>query len=141
MQGKCLCGRVQFVLSGELPDLYQCHCSLCRKVSGSSSNAALKVGLAQFSWSAGEPLVREYATASGFKSHFCSCCGSPLPKLTANDTVWWVPVGLLEHGEGLRVGAHLFVASKAPWDVIPDSGERFDEMPNYEDLNRLLRRG
>ena len=30
MQGKCLCGGVRFTLSGEIPNLYQCHCSLCR---------------------------------------------------------------------------------------------------------------
>ena len=140
MQGKCLCGGVRFALSGQLPNLYQCHCSLCRKVSGSSSNAAFKVELEQFSWSAGEELIREYQTDSGFKSHFCSRCGSPLPNLTANDSAWWVPVGLLEHGEGLEVGAHLFVGSKAPWDVIPDSGKHFDEMPGFEELNLLLRR-
>ncbi len=141
MHGKCLCGEVRFTLSGELPNLYQCHCSLCRKVSGSSSNAAFKVDLAQLQWDSGEQLIHEFSTESGFKSHFCSRCGSPLPNLTANDSAWWVPVGLLENGEGLRVGAHLFVASRAPWDVIADVGEHFDEMPDFEQLNNLLRRG
>ena len=140
MQGKCLCGAVQFALSGELPDLYQCHCSLCRKVSGSSSNAALKIDLAQLSWSAGEDLVRKFESASGFKSHFCSRCGSPLPNLTANDSAWWVPVGLLEDDERLELGAHLFIGSRASWDVIADTGEHYDEMPDAEVLGNLLQR-
>jgi len=139
MRGKCLCGGVQFALSGELPNLYQCHCSLCRKVSGSSSNAALVIDLAQISWIVGEELVQKYQSDTGFKSHFCSRCGSPLPNLTANDSAWWVPVGLLEAGEGLQIGAHLFVGSRAPWDVITDSGEHFDEMPDAEALADLLR--
>jgi hypothetical protein len=139
MRGKCLCGGVQFALSGELPDLYQCHCSLCRQVSGSSSNAAFVIDLAQLSWIEGEELVQKYESDTGYKSHFCSRCGSPLPNLTANDSAWWVPVGLLEHGEGLRVGAHLYVGSRAPWDVIVDSGEHFDEMPDDETLADLLR--
>jgi len=139
MQGKCLCGEVQFALSGELPDLYQCHCSLCRKVSGSSSNAAFRIDLAQLSWIEGEELVQNYESDTGYKSHFCSRCGSPLPNLTANDSAWWVPVGLLEAGEELQVGAHLFVGSRAPWDVIADSGEHFDEMPDAEALADLLR--
>ncbi|WP_458358993.1 GFA family protein, partial [Vibrio parahaemolyticus] len=29
MKGNCLCGEVSFELSGELPPIYQCHCSLC----------------------------------------------------------------------------------------------------------------
>jgi len=139
MRGKCLCGEVQFALSGELPDLYQCHCSLCRKVSGSSANAAFVIDLEQLSWIEGEELVQKYQSDTGYKSHFCSRCGSPLPNLTANDSAWWVPVGLLEYGEGLRVGAHLFVGSRAPWDVIVDSGEHFDEMPDDETLAGLLR--
>jgi hypothetical protein len=140
MQGKCLCGSVRFSLSGELPNLYQCHCSLCRKVSGSSSNSAFKIAREQLRWDAGAELIRRYESETGFKSHFCSRCGSPLPNPTANDSAWWVPVGLLEGDAGLRVGAHLFVASKAPWDVIPDAAEHFDEMPDYEALNQLLRR-
>ena len=43
MIGKCLCGEVQFEILGDLPNLYQCHCSLCRKVSGSSSNSAMLI--------------------------------------------------------------------------------------------------
>jgi len=138
--GNCLCGGVRFELSGKLPNLYQCHCSLCRRVTGSSANAAFRVGQAQLSWQAGEDLIRRYQSASGFKSHFCSRCGSPLPNPTAGGSAWWVPVGLLEGGEELRVGAHLFVASKASWDVIPAAGEHFDEMPDAAELSRLLRR-
>jgi hypothetical protein len=138
MDGKCLCGAVRFELSGVLPKLYQCHCSLCRKVSGSSSNAAFKVDLSQLAWSIGEDMIRQYESESGYKSHFCSQCGSPLPNLTANDSAWWVPVGLLEDDAGLELGAHLFVGSRASWDVIAGAGEHFDEMPDAETLGRLL---
>jgi hypothetical protein len=140
MQGKCLCGGVRFSLSGEIPNLYQCHCSLCRKVTGSSANAAFRIDRAQLSWVEGETLVRKYESDTGFKSHFCSRCGSPLPNLTAADSAWWVPVGLLEETEELQVAAHLFVDSRAAWDVIAGSGEHFDEMPEAEALADLLRR-
>ena len=140
MRGKCLCGSIRFELSGIIPNLYQCHCSLCRKVTGSSANAALKVDLVQLNWSSGEDLVRKYESESGFKSHFCSQCGSPLPNLTANDSAWWVPVGLLEDGGELELGAHVFVASRASWDVIANAGKHFDEMPDAEELGRLLQR-
>ena len=140
MQGKCLCGGVSFSLSGELPNLYQCHCSLCRKVTGSSANAAFRVERVQLSWNSGEELIQEYQSASGFKSHFCSRCGSPLPNLTDEDSAWWIPVGLLEGDEELQVAAHVFVGSRACWDVIATSAEHFDEMPDAEALSELLRR-
>ncbi|PRY63410.1 hypothetical protein B0H98_1085 [Vreelandella songnenensis] len=40
MTGECLCGEVKFEIDGKLPNLYQCHCSLCRKTTGSTANAA-----------------------------------------------------------------------------------------------------
>ena len=84
--------------------------------------------------------MQKYEPESGFKSHFCSRCGSPLPNLTAADSAWWVPVGLLEETEELQVAAHLFVGSRAAWDVIAGSGEHFDKMPEAEALADLLRR-
>ena len=140
MRGKCLCGEVAFELSGELPNLYQCHCSLCRKVTGSSANAAFRVAREQLAWLAGESLVQAFESESGFTSHFCSCCGSPLPNPTANDTAWWVPVGLLDNSHKLQVVAHLFVESRAAWDVVPDNAQHFAEMPAADELASLLRR-
>ena len=77
MQGKCFCGGVAFEIVGEFPAIYLCHCSLCRKVSGSSANAATVVEADQMQWLHGAELVQTFASETGFKSHFCSRCGSP----------------------------------------------------------------
>lgn len=138
IKGQCLCGKVEFQLRGKLPHLYQCHCSLCRKVTGSSANAALIVDSDQFAWVGGEEQVKEFATDSGFKSHFCTNCGSPLPNLTASDTAWWIPVGLLDDSDALQLAAHLYVGSKAAWDVVAQRGQHFEEMPGREELRQLL---
>lgn len=141
MKGRCLCGRVGFEISGELPRLYQCHCSLCRRVTGSSANAAMIVDHEQFEWLRGAELVREYATETDYKSHFCSHCGSPLPNPTRDDSAWWVPVGLLDDSGELELAMHLYVDSKAGWDTIPNAGEQHAEMPDRDTLVGLLRPG
>jgi len=138
MRGKCLCGTIEFELNGDVPNLYQCHCSLCRKVTGSAANAAFRIAAEQFAWISGSDQIREFATESGFKSHFCGNCGSPVPNLTSNDSAYWIPVGLLEESSELELVAHLYVKSKASWDVIANAGEQFDEMPETEALDRLL---
>lgn len=138
IRGECLCGAVGFELRGALPKLYQCHCSLCRRVSGSSSNAALIVSSAQFGWLHGGERISEYSTDDGFKSHFCNRCGSPLPNPTAENTAYWVPAGLLEDCDFLELAAHFHVASRARWDRIADVGEHFDDMPRGERLAQLL---
>ncbi|WP_446685632.1 GFA family protein [Marinobacter arenosus] len=40
MKGECLCGNVKFEIEEEIRNLYQCHCSLCRKATGAAANAA-----------------------------------------------------------------------------------------------------
>jgi hypothetical protein len=140
MKGKCLCGGVAFELREPVPNLYQCHCSLCRRATGSSANAALRIPAAQFSWLAGEELIAKFETENGFKSHFCCYCGSPLPNPTAADTAYWVPAGLLEDAGKIALGAHLYIASRASWDIITEAGEHYDEMPDADALDALLRR-
>ncbi len=140
MIGQCLCGAVKFELGGRVPDLYQCHCSLCRKTSGSSANAALRIETRRFNWREGEAQISRYSTASGYKSHFCRRCGSPLPNPSADDEYYWVPAGLLEDDAGIELAAHLFVGSRAAWDRIADAGRHYDEMPDGDTLQRLLER-
>lgn len=138
MNGKCLCGAVEFQLEEPVPSLYQCHCSLCRKLSGSASDTAMFVERSQFRWVRGLDKVSSYRTATGYRSDFCSGCGSTVPHLMGNTTHFWVPAGLIEGSLESQVVAHLYVDSKATWDDIGGGGERFAEMPDIEELTRLL---
>ena len=88
MQGQCLCHRVAFEVDPPYPDIYQCHCSLCRQVSGAASNAAMIVPEHQFRWLKGETEIKQFATEAGFRSHFCRHCGSPLPNDSREATAW-----------------------------------------------------
>ena len=89
MIGKCLCSAVQFKITGDVPNLYQCHCSLCRKQSGAASNAATLVHKDKFSWKSGEDKITRYKMEDGFTSYFCSICGSPVPNpLRDTDKIW-----------------------------------------------------
>lgn len=138
MKGSCLCGEVEFELTGELPNIYQCHCSLCRKVSGSASNSAMLISSMNFKWIKGISRISSNIRDSGFRSDFCSQCGSPLPNLLKNGNGYWTPAGLPEKSEKLSVAAHVFVESKAHWDSIGATGELFAEMPDDEIFAHLL---
>ncbi|KIO35148.1 GFA family protein [Shewanella sp. cp20] len=138
--GRCLCGEVEFKISGRLPHLYQCHCSLCRKLSGSSSDTATFLDSAQFAWVKGEALVNSFVTETGYRSDFCSKCGSTVPHLMTNQKQYWIPAGLLDQVKDSEVVAHLFVGSKASWDSVCDSGAQYDTMPDMDTLNQALQR-
>jgi len=46
-KGRCLCGEVQFSVAGHMGEVRYCHCSMCRRVTGSafSANARVRVEL------------------------------------------------------------------------------------------------
>ncbi len=141
MIGACLCGEVRFEVDGPYPKLYQCHCSLCRKQGGSASNTGLIVAADKYRWLAGESLVTRWAKSTGFRSWFCSRCGSPVPNPLRDTGFIWVAAGLLDGDEQLQICAQLFADSKAPWDEVLGPGERFETAPNLKALIELLHAG
>ncbi len=140
VKGKCLCGAVAFEIAGKLPKIYQCHCSLCRRVSGSASNSAMLVTAADFHWLCGEDKIVKYRTASGFRSEFCGCCGSPLPNETNDGALFWVPAGLLDDPADTELAMHVHVGSKSRWDTafLNDPTPQYPEMPPVSEFMALL---
>ena len=119
MRGNCLCGAVEFEIVGEASRLYQCHCSLCRKQSGSTSNCSSLIESESFRWLAGEDCVSSYVKDSGLPVRLLLSCGSLVPNPLRATRYVWVPSGLLDGGIPLEVGAHLCVGSKASWMRSP----------------------
>ena len=118
MTGRCNCGAVRFALHGEVQGVFVCHCSLCRRTAGSNGMAVVVVPNERFAWTAGEDQVRGWKMPDrDWEAWFCATCGSTLPG--ANDPErMFVPAGLLDDADHLRVTHHIFVDSRAPWDEI-----------------------
>lgn len=129
MHGECICGEVAFEINGVLPKAYQCHCSLCRKQSGSASNTGLMIAEKNFHWLKGEDNVSFFEKDTGFRSNFCSKCGSVVPNAFRDQPYVWVPVGSLDDSEPLEVAIQICVGSKASWDIVPSDVEQMDGMP------------
>ena len=127
--GSCLCGAVQFAVDGDIAGIGQCHCSKCRKVSGTASNAVFIVGARRFRWTKGEGHTQQFKFADGWGSTRCATCGSPLPESHDGKRVW-VAAGLMDDDLSTAVGMHIHVASKADWDVIHDNATQHPAAPN-----------
>jgi hypothetical protein len=141
MRGECLCGEIQFEIDTENPKLYQCHCSQCRKQGGSSSNTATIIASEHFKWLAGAELVSSFMHPTGFRSDFCSKCGSPVPNPLRSTPYFWIPAGLFEMDTNLEIVAHLFVDSKAAWETIASTGNQYKTMPEFAELVQKLHSG
>ena len=126
--GGCLCGAVRFGIRGGIRDIIKCHCSRCRKAQGSAyaTNGVVDVG--DFVIVSGEDQLTGYESTPGEVKYFCRTCGSPIiSRAAARPGSVRVRLGTIESDIVERPGAHIFVASKANWDEIPDQLPQYDE--------------
>lgn len=123
LSGSCLCGAVAYEVTGAPDWSHHCHCSRCRKITGSACASNLFVPGDALRYSRGEQHVRVYRPpeAERFAHAFCERCGSTLPWRNEARGRVVVPMGSLDGDPGLRPLAHIFVGSKAPWVTISDS--------------------
>jgi hypothetical protein len=136
MHGHCLCGQVAFEINAQALRLYQCHCSLCRRQGGSTSNTASIVPTARFRWLRGTERISSWIKDSGFRSDFCATCGSPVPNPLRDLPYIWIPAGLLDTSGKFDIVAHLCVASKAGWDTSLAPATCHDALPS--DLDAFI---
>ena len=132
IRGSCLCRGIEFELDG-VPFLSTCHCSMCRKNTGSAFSTAASVPASDFRFVKGEDLAQLYESSPGVYRAFCRVCGSRAPAHWAPGNLVFIPAGLFDDNPGVRPAAHTFVGSKAPWWEITDDLPRFEkEIPGYE---------
>lgn len=129
-RGSCLCGQVRFEIEGDFTAFFLCHCSFCRKDTGSAHAANLFSASARLSWLAGRELVRDFKLAGTRHARsFCPVCGSALPCVQAGGAMLVVPAGSLDTAVDMRPTAHLFAASRASWDHGLESVASFAALP------------
>ena len=126
--GSCLCGNVAFATTGEIKGVGSCHCSKCRKVSGTNGNAVFLIPADAFEWVKGEDGIAEFSFPSGWGVSRCATCGSPLPA-SHDGQQYWVPAGPMDDPLDTNIKQHIFCASRADWDVESPNAQRFDEFP------------
>jgi len=124
-RGECNCGAVAFEIHADLSDVFVCHCSICRRSTGSNGIAVVVIDNSAFRWLRGRETVATWKKPNAdWQTWFCRTCGSPLPGAN-DDSRMFVPAGLIsEGGDALRITHHVWVDSKAGWDEIGGSGKQ-----------------
>ncbi|WP_189437939.1 GFA family protein [Pseudovibrio japonicus] len=128
-QGSCLCGTVQFKIQGTFKSFYFCHCSHCRKGTGSAHGSNLFSFDADFTCTSGEEAIKSYHVPSTrHQRSFCESCGSPVPTYDREHNFLVVPAGSLDTPVHAEPTARIFMGSKANWD------EHLEDVPKFEKL-------
>jgi len=131
LQGSCLCGAVQYEATGEPTRFYHCHCSRCRKSSGTGHATNLFLKDAQLVFTSGEDLVQRYKIpeAERFTRQFCSKCGSSVARFVPEQNGIVIPAGSLDSDPPIMPQARIYWDSRAPWSCSDEPIPRFAELP------------
>jgi hypothetical protein len=120
LAGKCFCGAVQYTVADEFLYAANCHCSQCRRTTGSAFKPFAGIEREKLTMTQGADQVMIYGEADGNDTH-CKACGSLLFSVVRAGAFVHVAMGTLIDGPTIRPTKHIFVGSKAPWFTITDS--------------------
>jgi hypothetical protein len=137
--GGCLCGKVRYQTSAEPLWLGHCHCSICRKQTGSPIATYVGFPAGTVKWLTTEPT--RYRSSKDVERSFCPTCGSTIGFHRVHETS--LLVGSFDAPESLPVAAiptvHVWYKEHVPWFDTADDWTRFAEFPpqRVEELNAL----
>jgi hypothetical protein len=131
VHGSCLCGAVGYEADAPFYAFQYCHCSRCRRFTGSAHAANLFCPPAQFRWTRGEDHVQRYELPDTrfFATCFCKTCGSSLPWANKTHTMVIIPAGTLEDEPPIAPSRNIMWGSRAAWYVDVDALEKHDVHP------------
>ncbi|WP_370677356.1 GFA family protein [Pleomorphomonas sp. PLEO] len=122
--GRCLCGVIRFEIFGEIEAAAYCHCSDCRRCTGSAFGVSIPVLQTNFKLVSGGPKSFTKTADSGneLTRHFCPECGSPLFTSSPRhpDRVY-VKAGVLDDPAVVEPAYQSWVSSSVSWANIPPS--------------------
>jgi len=126
-KGSCLCGSVQFSVSGFSYKVANCHCSMCRKFHGAAFGTLVSVqGL---TWISGKELLKEFVAENGTVRTFCSDCGSSVGFRMKNVSLEKIElaIALFDGDIPVSVDAQIYTGYKANWCDLQSSLPTFTE--------------
>ena len=126
-QGKCSCGEVKINIRGGISAIIHCHCSRCRKSSGTAYATNGFINASELEIVTGENNLSVYSAKPGSSRYFCTTCGSPV--YSANDkdpSRYRIRLGILDSEIVERPISHNFVSSKANWEDLDARLPRYD---------------
>lgn len=121
--GGCLCGKVRFAYTGTLGGAAYCHCSDCRKCTGSAFNVSVAMEIKRLVIvGAPKGFTKRGESGTELTRHFCPDCGSPLyTSSPRHPELMYVKGGALDDPTQVQPAYQSWTHSAVPWAAIePD---------------------
>lgn len=124
--GKCLCGGVHYAVVDEFVYAANCHCSNCRRATGSAFKPFAGIERDKLGITKGGDGLMIFGDENANDTH-CKACGSLLYSVVRDGSFVHVTMGTLVDDPSIRPTKHIFVGSKARWFTITD------DLPQYKE--------
>jgi hypothetical protein len=124
---KCLCGAIHYAVKDEFRYALYCHCSDCRRATGSAFKPFAGIERGKLDITKGEEQVLIFGDENANHDVRCKACGSLLYSVVRDGAFVHVTLGTLVDVPKTRPSAHIFVGDKAPWFTITDSLPQHNE--------------
>jgi hypothetical protein len=127
--GSCHCGKVRYALRGDIVSVVNCHCGLCRSLSGTAFTSYVVVRELDFRVEQGQEFLASYAATPKAKKHFCRACGTPLFNTNPIDypTLAMVYLGTVSTTVELTPRINVYRESMLPWVSTIESIKSFNQ--------------
>lgn len=126
LAGTCLCGAVHYMVADAFTYAANCHCSQCRRATGSAFKPFAGITRDRLVLTQGDGDVMLFGDEVDHDIH-CRRCGSLLYSVVRDGAYVHVALGTLAGDPSIRPSCHIFVGSKASWFTIADN------LPQYEE--------
>jgi hypothetical protein len=126
LAGKCLCGDVHYAVADQFVYAANCHCSNCRRATGSAFKPFAGIARERLRITKGADSLMIFGAENANDTH-CRRCGSLLYSVVRDGRFVHVTMGTLIDDPTVRPTKHIFVGSKAPWFTITD------DLPQYQE--------
>lgn len=120
-QGSCLCGEIQFSVTGFSQQVANCHCTMCRKFHGAAYGTL--VGVTGLRWVSGTALRKDFTAPNGTTRTFCSTCGSSLGFRIKGQSIESIEIAISTFDVEIpvEVDAQIYTHYKANWcKLVPN---------------------
>lgn len=131
LSGSCLCGSVTYEVADTFEYAMNCHCSQCRRATGSAFKPLAGTKASRLTLTSGDVELLRYGNVEEGHDARCRACGSLLYSLVRDGNYVHVAMGTLVDEPSIRPNMHIFVGSKAPWFHITDGLPQFDGLPDH----------
>ncbi len=128
LRGQCYCRAIVYEVADAFEYAMNCHCGECRRATGAAYKPFAGIGAEHLRIVEGEQSLMRFGDDAGHNAN-CSRCGSLLYSLVRDGGYVHVTLGTLVDEPAIKPSAHIFVGSKASWELICDGLPQFDGFP------------